>query len=210
MSGLNYFDIFALVLVLVSGAFAYSRGFAREVMSILGWVVSAVVAYLAAPLVAPLMNSIPYLGNIVQHSCELGVLGAFAVTFAITLIASTVINSVVLTVTKLPGINMFNRTLGLLFGILRGGFILTIILLVVDSVLPTGGLFDAITQSNSAEIFQYSKNLMKENIPNETPDWVTYVYQNLMASCNVIVETTADTASELPTDDLTSDELPQE
>ncbi|MDE2738711.1 MAG: hypothetical protein OXH47_04220, partial [Paracoccaceae bacterium] len=62
---------------------------------------------------------------------------------------------------------------------------------------------------NSAEIFQYSKNLMKENIPNETPDWVTYVYQNLMASCNVI-ETAVDTASEVLTDDLTSDELPQE
>ncbi|MYG42724.1 MAG: CvpA family protein [Rhodobacteraceae bacterium] len=209
MSGLNYFDIFALVLVLVSGAFAYSRGFAREVMSILGWVVSALVAYLAAPLAAPFMTSVPYLGNIVEHSCELGVLGAFAITFALALIVSSFINSVVVSVTRLPGINIFNRTLGLLFGVLRGGFILTIILLAVDTVLPTGGMFDAITQSNSAEIFQYSKNLMKENIPNETPDWVTYVYQNLMAYCNII-ETEVDTASELITDELTPDELPQE
>ena len=209
MSSLNYFDIFALVLVLVSGAFAYSRGFAREVMSILGWVVSALVAYLAAPLAAPFMTSVPYLGNIVEHSCELGVLGAFAITFALALIVSSFINSVVVSVTRLPGINIFNRTLGLLFGVLRGGFILTIILLAVDTVLPTGGMFDAITQSNSAEIFQYSKKLMKENIPNETPDWVTYVYQNLMASCNII-ETAVDTASELITDELTPDELPQE
>lgn len=209
MSGLNYFDIFALVLVLASGAFAYSRGFAREVMSILGWVVSALVAYLAAPMVAPIMNSIPYLGNIVEHSCELGVLGAFVITFALALIASSFINSVVVSVTKLPVINIFNSTLGLLFGVLRGGFILTIILLAVDTVLPTGGMFDVITQSNSAEIFQYSKNLMKESIPNETPDWVTYVYQNLMASCNVI-ETAVDTNSEVITDELTSDELPQE
>ncbi|MYE36749.1 MAG: CvpA family protein, partial [Rhodobacteraceae bacterium] len=137
MSGLNYFDIFALVLVLVSGAFAYSRGFAREVMSILGWVVSALVAYLAAPLAAPFMTSVPYLGNIVEHSCELGVLGAFAITFALALIVSSFINSVVVSVTRLPGINIFNRTLGLLFGVLRGGFILTIILLAVDTVLPT-------------------------------------------------------------------------
>lgn len=204
MSGLNYFDIFALVLVLASGSFAYMRGFAREVLSILGWVASAIVAYLAAPLVAPLLNSVPYLGNIVEHSCELGILGAFAITFAVALIVSTFISSVVISVTKLPGINIMNRTLGLLFGVLRGGFILTIILLVVDTALPTGGIFDTISNSNSAEIFQYSKELMRDNIPDTTPDWVTYVYQNLMASCNVI-EVTSEAVSE-----ISEDEFPQE
>ncbi len=204
MSGLNYFDIFALVLVLASGSFAYMRGFAREVLSILGWIASAIVAYLAAPLVAPLLNSVPYLGNIVEHSCELGILGAFAITFAVALIVSTFISSVVISVTKLPGINIMNRTLGLLFGVLRGGFILTIILLVVDTALPTGGIFDTISNSNSAEIFQYSKELMRDNIPDTTPDWVTYVYQNLMASCNVI-EVTSEAVSE-----ISEDEFPQE
>lgn len=201
MSGLNYFDIFALVLVLASGSFAYMRGFAREVLSILGWIASAIVAYLAAPLVAPLLNSVPYLGNIVEHSCELGILGAFAITFAVALIVSTFISSVVISVTKLPGINIMNRTLGLLFGVLRGGFILTIILLVVDTALPTGGIFDTISNSNSAEIFQYSKELMRDNIPDTTPDWVTYVYQNLMASCNVI-EVTSEAVSEISEDEF--------
>lgn len=204
MSGLNYFDIFALGLVLISGVFAYSRGFAREVMSILGWIISAIVAYLAAPLVAPVLSSVPYLGNIFEHSCELGILGAFAVTFAIALIVSAFISSVVISVTKLPGINIMNRTLGLLFGVIRGCFILTIILLAVDTVLPTGGIFNTISESNSAEIFQYSKELMRDSIPSTTPDWVTYIYQNLMASCNVVE------AGVEPSGEILAEEVPQE
>ena len=209
MGGLNYFDIFALGLVLVSGIFAYHRGLAREVMSILGWIVSALVAFIAAPLVAPLLNSVPYLGNIIENSCELGILMAFVVTFAVALIVSAFITSVVTSVTKLPGINILNRTLGLLFGILRGCLILTIILLVVDTALPTGGIFDAISESNSAEIFQYSKEALRDNIPSTTPDWVTLVYQNLMASCNVI-ETGIDTSAEILSEEAPQEELPQE
>lgn len=214
MSGLNYFDIFALGLVLVSGFFAYKRGFAREVLSILGWVVSAFVAFLAAPLVAPFLNSVPYLGDILENSCELGILGGFVLAFAVALIVSAFISSVVISVTKLPGINILNSTLGLLFGILRGCLILTIILLVVDTVLPTGRIFDAITESNSAEIFQYSKEQLRSNIPDTTPDWVTYIYQNMMASCNVIeigVEPSGEIlAEEAPPAEVPQDEVPQE
>ena len=208
MGGLNFFDLFALGLVLVSGLFAYYRGLAREVMSILGWVVSALVAYLAAPLVAPLLNNVPYLGNIIANSCELGVLMAFAVSFAVALIVSAFITSVVVSVTKLPGINILNRTMGLLFGILRGCLILTIILLVVDTALPTGGMFDTISESNSAEIFLYSKEVLRDTIPNTTPDWVTLVYQNLMASCNVI-EATIDSSSEILAEEAPTEELPE-
>ena len=47
-------DAGVAIVLLISAVLAFSRGFVREVMSILGWVIAAVAAFTFAPQVEPL------------------------------------------------------------------------------------------------------------------------------------------------------------
>ena len=78
MEGFTIFDAVVAGAILISAVLAYSRGLVREVMSILGWVAAAIVAFIFAPRALPLMNEMPYLGDFIGGSCELGIMAAFA------------------------------------------------------------------------------------------------------------------------------------
>ena len=58
-----------LLVILISAILAYSRGFVREVLSIGGWVIAAVVAYVFTPSAEPLVREIPYLNDVLQENC---------------------------------------------------------------------------------------------------------------------------------------------
>ena len=59
MEGFTIFDGVVAGIILVSAVLAYSRGFVREVMSILGWVAAAILACVFAPNALPRMTEVP-------------------------------------------------------------------------------------------------------------------------------------------------------
>ena len=42
-------DAGVAVVIIVSGILAYSRGFVRETLAIIGWIVAAILAFMLAP-----------------------------------------------------------------------------------------------------------------------------------------------------------------
>ena len=86
MEGFTIVDAVVAVIVLLSAILAYSRGFVREVMAIVGWVVAAVLAFMFAAKAEPLIKQIPILDKYLGDSCELSIIAAFAVVFAVALI----------------------------------------------------------------------------------------------------------------------------
>ena len=83
MEGFTLVDGVVVAVILVSAILAYSRGFVREVLSIAGWVIAAVVAFVFAPQAEPLVKEIPVVGAYLADSCELSILAAFTAVFAI-------------------------------------------------------------------------------------------------------------------------------
>ena len=75
MEGFTIIDGVVAIVIVLSALLAYGRGLMREVMAILGWVAAAVVAYIFAPRVAPMVREIPVVGDVTADSCELGVIG---------------------------------------------------------------------------------------------------------------------------------------
>ena len=88
MDGFTIVDAVVAVIILISAILAYSRGFIREAMSIVGWIAAAVVAYLFAPRAVPLIKEVPILKDFIADSCELSVIAAFAGVLALALISS--------------------------------------------------------------------------------------------------------------------------
>ena len=86
MDGFTIIDGVVAGVIILSALLAYSRGFVREGMAILGWVLAAVLAFMFAPQVEPLVKEIPVLGDYLADSCELAIIAAFGAVFAVSLV----------------------------------------------------------------------------------------------------------------------------
>jgi len=57
------FDMVSVGLILFSGAFAYLRGFVKEILLILNWILAIVVAYLISPPIFRNISEINFMGK---------------------------------------------------------------------------------------------------------------------------------------------------
>jgi len=113
VTALTGFDIAIIAIVVLSAAFAFSRGLVREALSIAAWVLAAIGAFYAFPYVVPYADRFLPKGAVANAVAASGVfIVALAVLHVIArALASRVKNSPLSTV---------DRTLGLLFGLARG------------------------------------------------------------------------------------------
>ncbi|MEO1578736.1 MAG: CvpA family protein, partial [Pseudomonadota bacterium] len=86
MEGFTFVDGAVAVIILISAILAYSRGFVRESLAILGWVGAAVAAFYATPAATPLVAEVPILSDFLEGSSELQVIVAFVAVFAVALV----------------------------------------------------------------------------------------------------------------------------
>lgn len=110
-------DIGIVAVLALSVGFGIWRGFVREILSLVGWV----LAFLAANAVAA------RIGEALPSSLaspEVRVLIAFIVVFVITLSAITLAAMLISRLFKAAGLGGVDRTLGGLFGLARGVVIL--------------------------------------------------------------------------------------
>ena len=63
MDGFTLVDAGVAIIIVLSAILAYSRGFVRESLAILGWIGAAVLAFIFAPTVRPMVAQIPGLNK---------------------------------------------------------------------------------------------------------------------------------------------------
>jgi len=129
---MNGFDIGVIAVILLSGLFAFARGFVKEALAIVAWVGAAVVAVLALPYTLPFAERYLPKGVVAYGAAGLAVFLVVLVvlSFATSLVAQRVQKS------KLSAID---HTLGLIFGLLRGVLIVCVAWLGLTWALPEGG-----------------------------------------------------------------------
>ena len=108
--------VVALVIV-ISALLAYGRGLVRELMAIVGWIVAAIVAFMFAPQVEPLVREVPVIGEFIADSCELSIIGAFAAVFAVALIVVSLFTPLFSGVVQRSALGGIDQGLGFLFGV---------------------------------------------------------------------------------------------
>lgn len=114
------FDYIVLTILGLSVIFSVMRGMVREVLSILGWVAAFYVGRTYADQLLPMMPvDIP--------TESLRVLAAFLVLFLSTLLIASILGVILSAVVSKIGLGWFNRSLGALFGVLRGILIVCVI-----------------------------------------------------------------------------------
>ena len=122
------FDYTVIAIVILSALLGWWRGVVYEALSLLGWIAAGMVAWLLAPNVAPYMPDMLQAGKVVA---------AFVVLFVITLIVAGIVASLLSKFIKFVGLLRLDRSLGTVFGMLRGMLIvLALILLAGLTSLP--------------------------------------------------------------------------
>lgn len=116
-------DYVVIALVAFSVLLGWWRGLVYEVLSLLGWVIAYVVARLFA------MDLVPYLPAEIDP-LPLRMAVAYGVSFVATLIACSILAWLLSKLVKIAGMGWLDGFLGAVFGVLRGGFMLLVLVLL--------------------------------------------------------------------------------
>ncbi|TQS72558.1 CvpA family protein [Rhodobacteraceae bacterium] len=184
MDGFTIVDAIVAVIVILSAILAYSRGFVREGLAIIGWVAAAIMAYLFAAAARPLIAQIPGLDRFLSDSCELATIGGFAAVFALALIVFSFITPLFASAVQRSALGGIDQGLGFLFGVLRGVVLVAVAFVVYDRVMANETM-QVIDDSRSAKVFSRLSGSMDESMPEDAPGWIVQRYEQLVSTCPV-------------------------
>ncbi len=182
MEGFTIIDGVVALVIFLSALLAYSRGFVREAMAIVGWIAAAVLAFLFAPKAMPLIRELPVVGEFLADSCELSVIASFAAVFALALIIVSFFTPLFSSLVQRSVLGGLDQGVGFLFGVLRGILLVTIAFFVYDTVM-TGQNFTIVDESRSAQVFAQMTGKIEAQNPEQALGWVTQQYEELVGTC---------------------------
>lgn len=182
MEGFTIIDGVVALVLIVSALLAYGRGLVREVMAIVGWIAAAVLGFLFAPQVEPLVREIPVVGEFLADSCELSIIGAFAIVFAVALIVVSLFTPLFASVVQRSALGGIDQGFGFVFGVARGVLLIAIAFFVYETVV-TGEKYTIVDESRSAIVFSQISSQIQNSEPEQALGWITQQYEALVGNC---------------------------
>ena len=123
---LKILDIILIAIITVSGLVGVFRGFVREIMSLVGWIVSAWLAWRFANEFAPLFDSI-------IDSPDVRKAASFISIFLISLVLFALLSYFICKIMNKSALKGMDRSLGMVFGLLRGAIIIAVLAILIQS-----------------------------------------------------------------------------
>jgi len=182
MEGFTIIDGAVALIIVISALLAYSRGLVRETMAIAGWVAAAVLGFIFAPQVEPLIKEVPVIGEFLTDSCELAIITAFAAVFAVALIVVSFFTPLFSSLVQRSALGGVDQGMGFLFGVVRGILLVAIAFLVYQSVI-TGETITMVDESRSAQVFAQMTGQIEQQNPEAALGWITTQYESLVGNC---------------------------
>ena len=151
----NPVDLAVAVVIILSGLFAMARGFVREVLSLAGWVGAALVTLWGFGYARP------YARTFISHPLLADVVAGVGL-FIVSLIVFSMIGGGIASLVRGTGLNALDRTLGFVFGLVRGALLVAVMWLGVAWAFkddqPTW-LKEARTRPAVERLSQFLRNL---------------------------------------------------
>lgn len=116
---MNWADWAIIGIIVLSGVISLKRGFIKEAMSLLVWVLAFIIARMFSANMATLLTDYIDVAT-VRYAA------AFAILFAATLMVGALINYLIGTLVRMTGLSGTDRLLGMIFGIARGGLLVVV------------------------------------------------------------------------------------
>src|SRR5260370_4105141 len=127
---MNLLDLAVIGIVALSAIFAFARGLVREARSIVAWMGAAAITLYGFNWVYAQVEPRVHDRLLSQVASGFGI-------FVISLIGLTIMTGIVARAVRATGLSPIDRTLGFIFGLARGAFLVCLAyLLLVVSVQP--------------------------------------------------------------------------
>lgn len=159
--GLNAFDLIVLAVVILSGLFALMRGLVKEVLSIVSWVGALFVALYAFAYVAP------YVAGVIQPAWLADVITGVGL-FVAALIALGLVSSLISGAVHKSSAGALDRSLGFLFGLVRGAVIVCVAWLAMSRVLPSSDYPAWLKTARTLPLVERGANILLGMVPGKT------------------------------------------
>lgn len=159
-SGFGVLDIVLLGVVLLSGLLALFRGFVHEVLSFGAWVGAALVALYSFPYLQPYARELISIQIIAD-------VGAGAVAFLVALIVFSLIAKLVAHAVQGSSLSALDRTLGLVFGLVRGAVLISLAWLIFAWLVPEPQQPPWVTQAKSLPLVKQGAAMLQSLVPEE-------------------------------------------
>tara|TARA_X000001036_G_scaffold369112_1_gene355062 strand:- start:35 stop:586 length:552 start_codon:yes stop_codon:yes gene_type:complete len=171
----NLLDIIIILTMLVSGVLALTQGFVKEILSLIGWIVSFVSVIVFMPEAGKYLR--PFF-----ESQALSDLITISIIFTVTLLAWRLLSLFIGKIFKFTSIGYIDRTLGFLFGLLRIYILASIIFGVFIQKIEQEKRPLYIQSSNLTKVIESSNNFLFSNFPElESFNYQSYDNQNIIS-----------------------------
>lgn len=163
MTDLNNLDVIILCIVGISGLIALSRGLIKEVLSIVGWVLSAFAVVWLLPLFTPLAK------QYVDSGLVAGVLSSVFILMMFMIIWIFVTDSLIGKIRN-SKLNGADRILGLFFGLMRAFLLIILVYILVSWCVPNEKQPEFMQKSKYFQLAGEFAKPIESLIPQETLD----------------------------------------
>ena len=160
------FDYFILTVLIVSSIYGVYRGLIKEILSLIGLVLSF---YLASNFDNLLANLVP-----IENKSDFLIISAFILIFVSTLILTSLLIKIISKVLKFAGLTILNRFFGFIFGMARG-LVVILVILYLNQLIPFINLIDP-AESTLIPLLDPIFSIVLEYLPNYQSTHVEYDY----------------------------------
>lgn len=156
---INVLDMVAVAVLILSAILAFFRGFVHEVLSIAAWIGAGLAALYGLPLARPKAHEL----------IPIPVAADAAAAIVIFLVALLILSLITRALSKQvqgSGLNSLDRSLGFLFGLLRGAVILSLAYVVMSWAIPDAKARpDWINNARSTPLMASGGDLLRSLVP---------------------------------------------
>ncbi|MFT0211095.1 CvpA family protein [Pseudomonas sp. F1_0610] len=152
---LIWVDWVIIAIIVISAVISLVRGFVKEALSLITWVIAGLIAWLFGSALAPHLE--PYI-----DTPSMRVIVACTILFVIALLLGGLVNFLISQLIKVTGLSGTDRVLGMVFGAARGAMLVVIAvgLLSLAPVRQDQWWHDSALIPHFLVMADWSKNLM--------------------------------------------------
>src|SRR5437868_13316135 len=155
---MNPLDLGVIAIIVLSAIFAFARGFVREALSIIAWVGAAAITVFGFSTVLIAVSPI------VNNALLAQLIAGFGL-FVVSLIVLTIVTGLLARMVRSSALSPIGRTLGFVFGLARGAFLVCLAYLLLDISVQPGERPAWIREAKSAPYLHQGADVLRQFLP---------------------------------------------
>lgn len=155
---INGLDLAVIIILLLSGVLAFMRGFVHEVLSVAAWIGGILAVVCGVPQFRHITNE--FIPNDLIADIVTGV-----IIFLVVLVILSILTKMLSKSIQASALNNLDRSLGFVFGLLRGAVFFAAALLILDWVVDTGERPSWVRSAKTLPVIQGTADFMRNLAP---------------------------------------------